>query len=85
MKVIIFTAEDGPETREAKDFGLNLTQEDYEVEYLDRDDENAINLINLYDVYSYPTFVVAREDGSQVECWRGKIPLASDIKIFLNQ
>lgn len=84
MKVLIFTKEDGPETREAKEFGENLTKEGYEVEYLDADDEKTTSQAEVYDVYSYPTFIVVREDGSEVERWRGQIPIAGDLKNFLN-
>lgn len=85
MKTMIFTRDDGPEQREAKDFGAELESEGYGVEYIDADDESAVSEIELYDIYSYPTFVVIRDDGTEVECWRGVTPIAGDIKNFLNQ
>jgi hypothetical protein len=85
MKVYIFTKEDGPEMREAKEFGANLTTEGYDVEYYDCDEELSTPKIEIYDIYSYPTFVIAREDGSEIECWRGTVPIAGDFKNFLNQ
>jgi hypothetical protein len=84
MLVKIFTQGDGPEMREALDFGKRLEEEDYIVEYYDESDEKVSPQLELYDIYSYPTFVVAREDGQVIECWRVQIPLASDIKMFLN-
>lgn len=83
MVVKIFTREDAPEMREAKELGARLEDQDFEVEYLDADDAAATSRIELYDVYSYPTFVVAEDNGSEVECWRSKIPMESDIKQFL--
>jgi hypothetical protein len=84
MLVKIFTQGDGPEMREALDFGKRLEEEDYIVEYYEASDDKVSSQIELYDIYSYPTFVVAREDGQEIECWRVQIPLASDIKMFLN-
>lgn len=84
MLVKIFTKEDAPEMREALELGKRLEDEGYSVEYLDGDDSKSEQLIALYDVYSYPTFVVVRDDGTEYECWRGKLPLESDIKQFLN-
>jgi hypothetical protein len=85
MKTLIFTKEDGPEQREALEFGARLESENYQVRYIDADEESATSDIELYDVYSYPTFVVIRDDGSEVESWRGVTPIAGDIKNFLNQ
>jgi len=84
MVVKVFTKEDASEMREAKELGARLTEQDFEVEYLDADDAAVIPQIELYDIYSYPTFVVAEDNGSEIECWRGKIPMESDIKMFLN-
>jgi hypothetical protein len=84
MLVKIFTKDDYPESREAKDLGARLEAEDYDVEYLDADDQAVTNMIELYDVYSYPTFVVVSEDGQEIQCFRGQTPLESDLKIFLN-
>lgn len=85
MIVKLFTKENGPEMREAKELGSKLELEGYSVEYLDADDEKTSSQMELYDVYSYPTFIIAREDGSEIEKWRGIIPIAGDIKNFLNQ
>lgn len=84
MKTLIFTKEDGPEQREALELGARLESEKYEVTYIDGDAESAIAEIELYDIYSYPTFLVIRDDGTEVECWRGVTPIAGDIKNFLN-
>lgn len=85
MVVKIFTREDAPEMRQAKEFGEKLEELDFDVEYLDADDNDSTGQIDLYDVYSYPTFVVATDDGAEIECWRGKIPMENDIKQFLNR
>jgi hypothetical protein len=85
MKLLIFTQGDSPETRSAKDLGALLEAEDHDVEYLEADSPEAEQRMELYDVYSYPTFVVAQENGSELECWRGLVPLESDLKHFLNQ
>jgi hypothetical protein len=83
MKVLIFTSEEGPDSRAAIDLGASLEAEGYGVEYYTTEDEKAHTLQELYDVYSYPSFVVAQDDGSFVERWIGVIPLSSDIKMFL--
>jgi hypothetical protein len=85
MIVKVFIRGDGPEMREAIDFGKRLEDEDYDIEYFDADDEKSASQVDLYDIYSYPSFVVAREDGQEIECFRGQMPLESDVKIYLNQ
>lgn len=85
MILKIFTKEEGPEMREAKELGARLEDLGYEIEYFDSDDANATGQIELYDIYAYPAFVVARDDGSPLQSWRGKKPLESDLKQFLNQ
>lgn len=83
MVVKIFTQDDTIEVREALEFGKKLEEEGYEVEYFDADQPEAVAPMEIYDIYSYPSFVVAENDGSEIECWRGTVPLASDIKMFL--
>jgi hypothetical protein len=83
MKVMIFTSEEGPETRAAKDLGASLEAEGNSVEYFTTEDEHTHTLQELYDIYSYPSFVVAQDDGAFVERWQGTVPMESDIKMFL--
>jgi len=85
MILKIFTKEDGPEMREAKELGARLEDLGYEIEYFDCDDANVVGQIELYDVFNYPAFVVARDDGGPMQTWGGEIPLESDLKQFLNQ
>ena len=84
MKVLLFTSEDAPEMRNAKNLGASLQEDGFTVEYLDSEDEATHNLQELYDIYSYPSFVVVQDDGTFVERWQGVTPLLSDIKMFLN-
>jgi len=83
MVLKIFTREDAPEMREAIEFGKRLEEDGFSVEYYDADSEDSTQQIELYDVYSYPSFVVAKDDGIEVECWRGKKPLEYDVKMYL--
>ena len=85
MKLLIFTKGESPETRAAKERGAELEQEKYRVEYLDAESEEATLKVEIYDLYSFPSFVAVGDDGSQIECWRGVVPIASDLKHFLNQ
>lgn len=85
MLVKIFTKDDYSESRDAKELGSKLESEDYRVEYYDADDQHVKDMIELYDVYSYPTFVVTTEDGQEIECFRGQTPIASDLKMYLNE
>jgi hypothetical protein len=84
MILKVFTKDDYEESRDAKEFGTRLEQEGYIVEYYDADDQHVTEMLELYDIYSYPTFLVSTEDGVEVECWRGITPLESDLKMFLN-
>lgn len=85
MLVKIFTKDDYPESREAKEIGARLESEDFTVEYYDADDQHVTEMIELYDIYSYPSFVVATEEGMEIECFRGQIPLLSDLKMYLQE
>lgn len=85
MKLLIFTQGDTPETRSAKELGSLLEAEKYQVEYIDSESADAEQKAEIYDLYSYPSFVAVRDDGSELECWRGAVPIASDVKYFLNQ
>lgn len=85
MLVKIFINEDTPEARQSKELGERLEAEGYSVELVTSDSLEATQAIELYDIYSYPSFVVVRDDGSQLEIWRGTVPLISDLKHFLNQ
>lgn len=85
MILKIFTKEDSPETRQAKELGPYFEERKREVEYFEADSQEAVQQIELYDIYSYPSFVVARDDGTEVECWRGTVPLKDDILNFLDR
>jgi len=81
MKLIVITNEDGPETRAAQELADNVTAEGYEVERLEWESDEASVLASLHDIYSLPAFVIARDDGSQVEMWQGSnMPIKSEIK-----
>ncbi len=84
MVLKVFIKEDTGETEKALEFGKSIEENGHEVEYLNIDDSEVTQQLELYDIYSYPSFVVARDDGSEVECWRGKIPLKDDVARFLN-
>ena len=83
MKVLVFTSEDSEEMRNAKDLGASLEGAGYEVAYHDAEEADTAALQELYDIYSYPSFVVTQDDGTIIERWRGRVPLESDIKMFL--
>lgn len=85
MILKIFTKEDNREMREAKELGKKFEERQFSVEYLDADDASVVQQMELYDIYSYPSFVVVSDNGSEVECWRGKVPLFDDVFNFLNR
>lgn len=84
MVLKVFISDYTRETEQAIEFGKSIEENGHRVEYLDADDASNAQQQELYDIYSYPSFVVARDDGSEVECWRGKIPLKDDVVLFLN-
>lgn len=85
MVLKVFTKSDGPESRAAKELGEKFEERDFEVEYYDSEDEACTNQLELYDLYSFPSFVVARDDGTEIECWRGIVPLFGDVLGFLDK
>ena len=41
-------------------------------------------LSRLYQIMSYPSVVVARDDGSQIKLWHGELPIVADLAIYLD-
>lgn len=85
MVLKIFVKGDDPDTREAIKFGERFEERGFNVEYLKVEEKSSTSQIELYDIYSYPSFLVTRDDGSFVECWRGFNPLFDDVLGFLNK
>lgn len=85
MILKVFTKGEGPETRHAHELAERIEGEGFEVEYFDAEDHESTQLVELYDIYSYPAFFVTREDGTLVEQWKGSVPLEADVKMFLSQ
>jgi len=79
MKVIIFTREDNQLLEEAKDRGKELEDSGVVVEYLDTESYDGVEQAMIYDVYSTPSFVVTRENGSLIKIWRGEVPILGEI------
>lgn len=85
MILKIFTKGDGPDTRSAKELGEKFEEREFVVEYYESEDEASTNQLEIYDLYSFPSFVVTRNDGAEIECWRGRTPLFSDVLGFLDK
>jgi deoxyribodipyrimidine photolyase-like uncharacterized protein len=79
MLLKIFTKDDGPETRAAKEFGERVSNEGYEVEYLDLDDYVTDQTKELYDIHTSPAAIVVTEDGKLLEIWQGELPTESEV------
>lgn len=83
MILKVFTNGDGPIEREALEIGARLESEKATVEYIDLNSEESTLQSQLYDIYSSPSLVVTQDDGKFVECWRGEVPIESEIKNFM--
>ncbi|MCY3804542.1 MAG: hypothetical protein OXF85_01590 [Candidatus Saccharibacteria bacterium] len=49
------------------------------------DSRQGDQLSRLYDLMDYPSVVVVRDDGVQVESWQGKLPYLEDLNPYLQQ
>ncbi len=85
MILKVFTKEDSREMREAINLAKKFEERHFQVQYLDADDPATVQQVELYDIYSFPSFVVASEDGREIECWRGKVPLFDDVFNFISR
>lgn len=47
------------------------------------DSRQGDQLSRLYDLMDYPSVVVVRDDGVQVESWQGKLPYLEDLNPYL--
>lgn len=83
MVLKIFTKGESLETRSALELGENLEKMGNKVEYFDADQAETIQLLEIYDIYSFPTFLVTQEDGKLVAEWKGATPLEADVKSYL--
>ena len=80
MKALIFTNDNGPDSRALLEIGSQLEFEKYQVIYYLWEDEEAARVAELYDIYSPPAVVVVRDDGSYIECWQSEIPLLASVR-----
>ena len=78
MLLKVFTKDDGPETREAKEFGERISDEGYEVEYFDLDDFETDQAKEIYDITTSPAILVVTDDGKLIEIWQGSLPTESE-------
>jgi hypothetical protein len=83
MKLTVFTKGDGPEIREAIETANRIAEEGFTVEFIDLDEDEGGQTVEIYDIYTTPAFAVSQDDGKLVEIWRGETPTDSEIKNFL--
>jgi len=54
------------------------------LEILDIDHRDGIAMASLYDVFSFPTILALRNDGSVVQVWEGieQLPRVDDVRAY---
>jgi menaquinone-dependent protoporphyrinogen IX oxidase len=82
MKLIIYTKDNGPESRSAIELGTRVADEGYTVDFVDLEEETRQD-VEVYDIYVTPAVAIAKDDGGLVEIWRGEVPTESEVKNFL--
>lgn len=81
MKLTVFINGDGPEMREAQSMADEIAAEEFEVEVLDWETDEAMDAAKLYDIYNTPAFIVTGPEGRLIELWQGsELPSTSSIK-----
>ncbi len=53
------------------------------VKLVDVDTREGDDLGRLYSIMSYPSVLIASEDGRQVKFWHGRLPLVEDVAFYL--
>lgn len=53
------------------------------VKLVDVNTRSGDDLSRLYSIMSYPSILVATEDGSQVKFWHGSLPLVEEVAFYL--
>ena len=61
---------------------LNGRQQE-SVQRVDVDTRAGDDLSRLYSVMSYPTVLVATDDGRQVKLWHGSLPMVDELAVYL--
>jgi len=84
MKLKVFTKEFDENKRATIEFAQEI-EKHYDVEYINLDSREAVFDAETYDIYSSPTFLVVRDNGTEVESWRGQLPILSEVKLALNR
>ena len=84
MILKVFTKKTDENNKSALGLAEDISK-DYKVEYLDYDSKEASQLIDIYNIYSTPSFFVVSEEGILMEGWQGNLPRLSDLKNALNR
>ena len=85
MKVYIFYRAN-TESDVAADNFLRLfhDRQAAQISRINVDTRDGDGLSRLYSIMSYPTVMVATDDGQQVRLWHGSLPLAAEVSLYLN-
>ena len=84
MRLKVFTKEFDENKRATLEFAQEI-EKYYDVEYVNLDSKDAGSDAEIYDVYSTPTLLVVRDDGTEIKGWRGQLPILSEVKLALNR
>ncbi len=84
MKLKVYTKEFDENKRETLEF-VEEIKKHYDVELINLDGKEAAADADIYNIYSTPTLLVVRDDGTETECWRGSLPMLSVVKLALNR
>jgi hypothetical protein len=76
MKALLFLSEKGTNSRRSSvdDLIKNLKINNIQLEKVDIDSSRGAERAESYDVVSFPSLALIREDGVVVNIWQGELP-----------
>ncbi len=85
MELKIFTKEENENLEKALNFGKELEEEGYSVQYFDLDTADSSQLTQIFDIFASPAFVITQDDGREVFSWKGTIPPKDEVKNLMRR
>lgn len=85
MKVLILYRPTSEHSRRVEEFNHDIIrQHNIEPDMMSLDTREGAALASLYDVMSYPSIMVTRDDGQLVKDWTGdQLPLMNEVAAYL--
>jgi len=85
MRLKVFIKGDEPIMRDTEELVNRLKDTvNADIEFIDTESKEATSVVEVYEIFSTPSFLVTTDDGSVVHSWMGELPMEDDIRRYLS-